>query len=131
MSKKENVFEDDFDKADHVGEIRRRPSNARINQTSPNDQMAEIIANLPKGPTVRKPALYTFTPTGRIDKTDQNLLNTVPEQQKVLRVHEFVLPPASTKCAHDWPETEQGADLDGSCAKCGISFMAYVHMECP
>jgi hypothetical protein len=40
-------------------------------------------------------------------------------------------PPEPVPCAHDWPENEGGTDINGVCTKCGMSFMAHVHMECP
>lgn len=34
-------------------------------------------------------------------------------------------------CDHDWPETERGVDMAGCCVKCGMSFIRYIHTECP
>jgi len=66
---------EDFDAADHVGEIRRRPTVA---------------------------------------------------------IHTLARPLAKiAKCEHDWPESDRGTDIDGSCTKCGISFLLYIHTECP
>jgi hypothetical protein len=38
----------------------------------------------------------------------------------------------AAKCAdHDWPEGPHGTDMDGSCTRCGLSFLRYIHTECP
>jgi len=81
------VFDDDFDKADHTGEIRKRDTL-----------------------TIRRPVPY---------------------------VHILTRPVASlAKCEHDWPELDVmgidvGTDINGSCTKCGMSFMLYIHSDCP
>lgn len=39
--------------------------------------------------------------------------------------------PTYAPCDHDWPENEHGTDMDGCCTKCGMSFIRYIHCECP
>ena len=34
-------------------------------------------------------------------------------------------------CDHDWPEADHGTDMAGCCTKCGMSFIRYIHTECP
>lgn len=49
-------------------------------------------------------------------------------------VHILTRPLAKlTPCDHDWPDSEEGGgtDINGSCTKCGMSFMLYIHSECP
>lgn len=42
--------------------------------------------------------------------------------------HETPLP---VKCDHDWPEGDNGPEDGACCKKCGMSFMRYIHTECP
>lgn len=35
-------------------------------------------------------------------------------------------------CDHDWPDEPDGdTDMSGRCTKCGMSFIRYIHTECP
>lgn len=48
-------------------------------------------------------------------------------------VHILTRPLATVaRCEHDWPDDTTGqTDMNGSCTKCGMSFMLYIHSECP
>ena len=39
--------------------------------------------------------------------------------------------PSYTPCDHDWPDGDCGTDMNGCCTKCGMSFIRYIHTECP
>ena len=40
--------------------------------------------------------------------------------------------PLSSECEHEWPlEDEHGTAMNQNCPKCGISFIHYIHTECP
>lgn len=53
-------------------------------------------------------------------------------RRRPVLVHTLTRPLASVaKCDHEWPEDGHGTDMDGSCTKCGMSFMLYIHCECP
>ena len=35
-------------------------------------------------------------------------------------------------CDHDWSDDSTGqTDMSGRCTKCGMSFLRYIHTECP
>jgi len=35
-------------------------------------------------------------------------------------------------CAHEWTSDSYGqTDMNGACEKCGMSFIRYIHTECP
>jgi hypothetical protein len=42
-----------------------------------------------------------------------------------------VSPTSPKDCDHDWPEDKYGADMNGCCTKCGMSFIRYIHTDCP
>lgn len=41
--------------------------------------------------------------------------------------------PTYAPCDHDFPDNSdgRGTDMNGHCTKCGISFIRYIHTECP
>lgn len=39
--------------------------------------------------------------------------------------------PTYPPCDHDWPEEDDGTHMNGCCTKCGMSFIRYIHTECP
>lgn len=52
-----------------------------------------------------------------------------PEQKVIVHITPHYEPGA---CEHEWPlEDEQGTDMNQCCPKCGMSFMRYIHTECP
>ncbi len=62
----------------------------------------------------------------KIKQSSAEMLDCTPEEITVVHVA-----PMFTPCDHDWPEDDCGTDMNGCCTKCGMSFMRYIHMECP
>jgi len=57
-------------------------------------------------------------------------MGIAPEEIKVVHVSPHYEPGA---CDHDWPDEPDGrqTDMNGRCTKCGMSFIRYIHTECP
>ncbi len=111
---------EDFDAADHVSEVRLRP----LESFTPAEQNV----------------ITMFDPGGAIEWTPEEIasLKAAIERHKGLVRPQITInrilprPLASVaKCDHDWPEGDRGTDKDGSCTKCGMSFMLYIHCDCP
>ena len=62
----------------------------------------------------------------RIKQESAKSLGCDPSEVNVIHVS-----PTYTPCDHDWPEDDHGTDMSGFCTKCGMSFMRYIHTECP
>lgn len=143
----------DFDDADHISEIRYRPLDTMYGVMIQPPQETVKISTLDLTPTEAEAAYdkvaevagwptldniqerletipngLRITATGRIVNDRMELLGKALEQQRSL----LTRPIASVaKCDHDWPEDDRGTDMEGSCTKCGMSFMLYIHVECP
>lgn len=54
---------------------------------------------------------------------------TVEQVEDEVYVH---IKPLPVECEHEWPlEDEHGTAMDQCCPKCGMSFIRYIHTECP
>ena len=53
---------------------------------------------------------------------------TVEQVEDKVYVH---ITPLPVECDHDWPQCESGVSMNGVCTKCGMSFIRYIHTECP
>lgn len=97
--------DEEFDKADHIGEIRKRPTLEGV-QWTPAEQ-----AQIKAGPM----KIYWPCIIRTATVTHEQLVKLAEPR------HEF--------CQHEWARL--CPEMDDTCTKCGMSFTKYFFTECP